>query len=137
MYFYELLKQCDVEVIVQEFLLLCVDSQDINIIEKKIRNVIDNLKEMKVNISHKEIIVIEKVQTEDEKYDEAFMIDTSDEIKYGLEINPWSNTLGYRIDDDSLSEFIKERFVALVLWEMTWLGFDEDSIQEYVKSWDD
>ena len=109
MYFYELLKQCDVEVIVQEFLLLCVDSQDINIIEKKIRNVIDNLKEMKVNISHKEIIVIEKVQTEDEKYDEAFMIDTSDEIKYGLEINPWTNTLGYRIDDDRLSEFRKER----------------------------
>lgn len=137
MYFYELLKQCDVECIIQEFLLLCEDSPDINSTEKKIRNVIVNLKEMKASISDTEMIIIEKVQTEDEIYDVVNMIDMTDEKRYGLECNPWSDTLGYKIDDKSLLECEKERFVALILWEMTWFGYDEESIKEEMKAWND
>ena len=99
MYFYELLKQCDVEHIIQEFLLLCADSPDINSTEKKIRNVIVKLKEMKASISDTEIIIIEKVETEGERYDVVNMLDISDGTRYGLECNPWCDTLGYKIDE--------------------------------------
>ena len=58
------------------------------------------------------------------------------QMTFGLEANPWANTLGYKVDECSLSFYGYEKFVAFVLWEMTWLGYDEKTIQEKVESWD-
>lgn len=139
MYFYEILEKCDLEFIVQEFLLFCVDDPDIDIkaTERAIRNTIKILNETEVIISNTNVLIIEEVENEEETYDAVHSFDTNEQEYYGIELNPWANTLGYIVDEKSLSSHGKERFAALVLWEMTWFGYDEVSIQEKVKSWFD
>lgn len=134
MYFYELIKECDIELLVREFLFLCDNSPDINQTEKLIRYAIMSIREMEAKTSDKEIIIIEKVISDDE-YDRVYVLDTSTNTTYGLEINPWSDTLGYKVDDTSLIIYGYEKFSALVLWEMTWLGYDEMEIKERVRVW--
>jgi hypothetical protein len=41
------------------------------------------------------------------------------------------------VDESSLSFYGYEKYAALVLWEMTWFGFDEETIQERMKTWDE
>ena len=49
---------------------------------------------------------------------------------YSLEANPCAKTIGYIVDEKSLSIYGNERFATLVLWEMTWFGYDEETIQK-------
>ncbi len=46
-------------------------------------------------------------------------------------------TLGYLVDSSSVSEYGKEKFAVLVLWDMTWFGYDDEKIQAEVMSWKD
>lgn len=62
MYFYEVFRKCDLEVVVHEFLKLAVDSSDINVTEKVFRGAIKNLNEMEPVKSDTEILCIEKIQ---------------------------------------------------------------------------
>jgi len=109
MYFYEVIKKCDIELIVREFLLLCKKSPNINLTEKAIRKALTSIDEIRANTSDTEIIKVERVQTEDDEYDNVYLFDLSDESTYGLEINPWANTLGYRVDENSLSFYGYEK----------------------------
>lgn len=143
-YFHELIKKCDIETIVQKFLLLCKDASDskltgkkidINVIEKKIRNAIITINEIKPNKSDTGILIIEKVPHKDWTEDNVYLLDTSDGETYAIECTPWADILGYKADEKSLSLYGYEEFVTLVLWEITWFGFDEESIQKEIKSW--
>ena len=49
---------------------------------------------------------------------------------YSLEANPCAKTIGYIVDEKSLSIYGNERFATLVLWEMTWFGYDEETIRK-------
>lgn len=69
--------------------------------------------------------------------DDVYMLDKSNSEKYALLINPWADTLGYLVDNDSVSEYGEEKFAALVLWDMTWFGYDNEKIQAEVRSWKD
>lgn len=131
-YFYEVVKRCDLELVIQEFLTFCVDSPDINATEQAIRNAIKILGRMEAIISNKGILYARKV--EDEEYDAVYLYDTMKKEVYSIEAAPWAETLGNIADEKSLSIYGDEKFVALVLWEMTWFGYDESSIQERVKS---
>ena len=62
MHFYEVFGKCDLEVLVQEFLKLAVDSPDINVTEEVFRGVIKILNEMEPEKSDTEILCIEKIQ---------------------------------------------------------------------------
>lgn len=136
MYFYEAIQKCDINELVSYFLKLCKNSPDINHTEKCIRSALSDMKSIQAIKSEHEIIKIERVQTEDEEYDAVFMLDKETDTKFGLEINPWKYTLGYSVDEISLSDYGYEKYVSLVLWEMTWFGYDEKTIQTHVKSWE-
>ncbi len=136
MYFYETIEHCDINKVVSNFLELCVNSPDLNRTEQCIRSTISELKNIEAIKSDSEILEIKRVSEEDEEFDDVHMIDTTDNTKYGLEINPWKYTLGYTVDERSLSDYGYEKFVSLLLWEMTWFGYDEETIQNHVKSWE-
>lgn len=136
MYFYEVIKNCDIDEVVYYFLKLCENSTDIKQTEKCIRCAISDMKNIQAVKSKYEVIKIERIQTESEEYDIVHMLDKTTDVKYGLEINPWKYTLGYSVDENSLSNYGYEKYVSLVLWEMTWFGYDEATIQAHVKKWE-
>ena len=137
MYFYEVIEKCDIEEVVSCFLKMCTNSPDIEHTEQCIRHAIADINAIEPVKSDSEVIQIERVQTDEEEYDAVHMFDEASDTKYGLEINPWKYTLGYTVDEKSLSEYGYEKFVSLALWEMTWFGYDEKTIQDHVKSWDE
>jgi hypothetical protein len=137
MYFYEVIEKCDIEEAVRCFLKMCVNSPDIEHTEQCIRHAIADIKAIETVKSDSEVIQIERVKTDEEEYDAVHMVDEASDTKYGLEVNPWKYTLGYTVDEKSLSGYGDEKFVSLVLWEMTWFGYDEKTIQDHVKSWDE
>lgn len=136
MYFYEVIKNCDIDEVVYYFLKLCDNSPDIKRTEKCIRCAISDMKSIQAVKSEYEVIKIERTQTESEEYDIVHMLDKTTDIKYGLEINPWKYTLGYSVDENSLSNYGYEKYASLVLWEMTWFGYDEATIQAHEKTWE-
>lgn len=136
MYFYEVMKKVDEEAVVREFLTFCEASPDITLTEKSIREAINSIKETEPSISETEIIVTEKAEDDDEAYDRAYILDMSDKVTYGMEITPWAEILGCKVDEKSLSRCGCEHFAALVLWEMTWLGFDNEKNQTEAKAWE-
>ena len=64
MYFYEVFGKCDLEVVIHEFLILAVDSPDINVTEEAFRGTIKILREMEPVKSDTEILFIQKIQEE-------------------------------------------------------------------------
>jgi len=46
-----------------------------------------------------------------------------------IEFTPWNEWLGMDIDKDTLQDFTELEIIAHCLYEMTFMGFDEDEIQ--------
>lgn len=59
------------------------------------------------------------------------------EISYALEFTPWTEWLGMQIDKNSLKNFTELEIISLCLYEMTFIGFDENEIQEESKKIND
>ena len=139
MYFYELISKCNTENVIRGFIDRFDNEPDMNVskTENSIKSALQDMVSIVPVIDNGKVLKIEKVQTEDETYDEAYMLDTDENEKYGIVINPWADTLGYLIDDDSLNTYGIDKFVVLVLWEMTWFGYSEEVIRKKVESWDD
>lgn len=138
MHFYEVLELCNEKILTDEFLKLCTDSPDIQHTKEIFISFLKNLKKIEPNISDKMTIFIEQKKGFDGSFYEAVhALRENDSEKYGLEINPWADTLGYRTDKNSIGKYGAEVYTALVLWEMTWFGFDEDSIHKKVKEWNE
>lgn len=137
MYFYEILASGDKNLIIKEFLKLFDKSVDFNINAKSIADTIETITELKPNLSENYIIYIEEAKDflEEFVYDYVYISDKDKSQKYGMVIKPWADTIGYIVDDCSLKKYGVEKFAALVLWEMTWFGYDEKTIQAKVKSW--
>ena len=134
MYFYEVFGKCDLEVVVQELLKLAVDSPDINFTEEVFRGAIKILNEMEPEKSDTEILCIEKNQESGWIDDNVYLLDTTDQKTYAIEASSWANILGCREDEKSLSDYGNEKFTTLILWEITWFGYDEQTIQDRLKS---
>ena len=132
MHFYELIEKCDLELVVNEFLSLCDKTPDVKSMEQAIRNVILNLREREPVISDTGILYAEKV--EDEEYSAVSLVDKTENEVYGIEAECWAKTIGYIVDEESLCVYGNEKFAALVLWEMTWFGYDEDVIRDVIQS---
>ena len=134
MYFYEVFGKCDLEVVVQEFLKLAVDSPDINVTEEVFRGAIKILNEMEPEKSDTEILCIEKNQESGWIDDNVYLLDTTDQKTYAIEASSWANILGCRVDEKSLSDYGNEKFTTLILWEITWCGYDEKTMKDRLKS---
>lgn len=48
---------------------------------------------------------------------------------YGLEFLPWKNWISMSFTEDTLNIFTPEEIVGACLWEMTYNGFDEETIE--------
>ena len=130
MYFADLLTFVDKELCIQKFLERCEDVPDIDRLTTALSQAIDNLKSLRPNFSDKSTIHIGRAEENNGSYDYAFLIvDGDDEYTYSFEAVPWSDVLGYRVDDKEIENYEREYFVSLVLWEMTWFGYDEETIQ--------
>ena len=49
---------------------------------------------------------------------------------YALELTNWSEWLGMDLDEKSLSEFTELEIISHCLYEMTFFGFDQETIQK-------
>lgn len=65
----------------------------------------------------------------EEWYDVSGHSDEED-CNWALEYTEWEKWLDFEIDSETYNKFDKEFVIAHVLWEMTWSGFDQKTIQE-------
>lgn len=70
---------------------------------------------------------LDEFQYCNEAPDSAF---ANSEVSYAIEFCPWAEWLGMKIDPKSLGAFGEEAIIAHCIWEMTFVDFDETSIQE-------
>lgn len=138
MYFADLLISIDKGLCIQEFLKKCDDASDINRLIDALNQAIENMKHLIPVYSLTATIQIGHVEDQSETYDYAYLIeDGDDEREYSFEIVPWAEVLGYRIEDKELENYEPEYYASLVLWEMTWFGYDEETIQRRWKELND
>lgn len=52
-----------------------------------------------------------------------------DPIKYALEYSRFSHWLGYEVDKESLEKYGERLCIIHIIWEMTFCGFEEETIQ--------
>jgi hypothetical protein len=52
------------------------------------------------------------------------------ELSLALEFTPWEEWLAMPIDEKTLESFSELEIIAHCLWEMTFMGFDQEEIQE-------
>jgi hypothetical protein len=50
-------------------------------------------------------------------------------VTFGLDFKPWNEWLGMHLEPNSLEQFSHDEIVAHCLWEMTFYGFDQTTIQ--------
>lgn len=55
---------------------------------------------------------------------------TKDKKAYAIEYNPWCEWLSLNIEQNTLDTLSAEEIMAHVLYEMTWAGFDEETIHK-------
>lgn len=129
MLFLELLNKCDEDELVKQYLLLKETSD--SHVEQKIREVIDDLKYNRIPVRFNMTMVLEKGVTEDgEEVDIIFLNDNVEDNVYSFEGLPWGAIMGCEVEEKSLTEIgSNERFAALVLFEMTYVGYSDEKVR--------
>lgn len=56
-----------------------------------------------------------------------------DHETYALEFTRWAEWLGMEIDPETRTRYPAAKIVACCLWDMTFYGYDEETIQDYRK----
>ena len=77
----------------------------------------------------------EKKFNAEEWYDVDGKSDEED-ISWALEYTEWERWLGYEVDWETYNKYDKEFVIAHCLWEMTWSGYSQRSIQQRRKEMD-
>jgi len=94
------------------------------------KSVFGVLKEMEVTCSELEIIFEPEVE-ENDVYVSVFGLDKTDGTNYGIFLEPWSNWLGMEIEAETLIKYTGLEIISHCLYEMTFHGFDEITIQNF------
>lgn len=92
-----------------------------------IDEIINNFKE----IDEIEKIDIEKVTTVDQMKYYCNLVDIT---SYGYELTPWEEILGYEIFEDDLTICNENEMIANILYEITFFGYDQKTIQNFSNS---
>ena len=136
MYFYEVYEKCDTDKLTEEFLALCTDAPDMQTVRENFKVTLDDLRALVPVKDNTMTVRIDKTEYDGEEYESVHAVSSEDGTAYGLIIAPWAEVLGYTVDEDNVNGYGLETFVAAVLWEITYLGFDEATIQDHVKEWE-
>lgn len=128
-----------------EMTLLDLYPDQFNMLEEY-RNVFERLKNLEPEESKWRIILSEEEEDPDDDGEITTYIDvsgqdgTKDEngtiISYALEFTEWKEWLGMDIDTQTFENFTELEIIAHCLYEMTFVGFDEDEIQGELRSFD-
>ena len=137
MYFADLVKAINVDKCIDEFLARSDDAHDINRLKDALYQMIEVLKSKKPNYTDNCVIHIGHAENEDESYDYAYLLENNNPQVYSFEVVPWDDVLGYALDAEEFEKYDKEYYAMLILWEITWFGYDEETIQNKMKSWND
>lgn len=132
MYFYYLLKKINLQLVVQEYFSIRDDESDIKRTENELIQAIKCMREIECIPLGEGILFIERVKYGEEICDNVKL--SGKEIS-SVKFIPWDRTLGCIVDGESLKEYGKNKLAALVLWEMTRYGFDEETRRLEITSW--
>ncbi len=73
-------------------------------------------------------IIIENTRDGKEKYEHVSGYQNGE--RYAIEFNSWENWLGMYVDMQSMYRLGELSFLAHAIWEMTWSGYSNKSIQK-------
>lgn len=100
----------------EELLYMNPEDSEIEIVVELQKDVFDGEEYVDVSGRHK------NPKSEEEEYSQ------------GLEFTPWDEWLGMEISQESLLHFTELEIIAHCLFEMTFVGFEEEVIQEGMES---
>lgn len=83
-------------------------------------------------------IVISREKDDDEEYIEVSGLynhpkNEEEHYSQGIEFTPWCKWLGMDISTESLADFSELEIIVHCLYEMTYVGFEEEAIQKVIK----
>jgi hypothetical protein len=96
------------------------------------KNVFETLKEMRSGYNKEGMVIdIRRVGRGKNAYFDVSGICLEKDIQqsYALEYTPWSKWLGYEVSPKVLKKMTKEEITAHCLWEMTFMGFNQNKIR--------
>ena len=73
--------------------------------------------------------IIEDVKKINQKEAEQILGSLSFPDTYSFLFTPWSEIVGYEVNEENIQEFGAENFLACLLFEITFFGFSEEDIQ--------
>ena len=141
MYYIELLKMADINNVASIFLRQYDHLPRKRRIRRKLRNkikkAVDDILNCQVEFSDDMIIQLYDINDDDGifQYVDVSGIEAKTDTVYSLVATPWSQIAGYPVDESSIAVYGTDKTAALILWEITFLGFDNDTIQKKVAGW--
>src|SRR5690606_21284179 len=73
------------------------------------------------------------VEDDEFDYHDVCGIRPGETTSYAIEFRPWSEWLGMTVTEKTLASYTELEILAHCLFEMTFMGFDEETIQD---EWD-
>lgn len=61
---------------------------------------------------------------------DVYIIKPGTDIRYGLSFVRWEYCVGFYVDEAKFGSMPKEDYVAHILWELTYFGFDNESVDK-------
>lgn len=138
----ELIDNCDTEKIVNKVKELYPEQEGLL---DEYRNLINKLKNMQPSEkdlkNNKLVVYVSHVwecfsedESEVEEYDDVSGYNYDEHESYGIEFSSFSEWLAFDVCENSLRYYGEEAFLAHVLWEMSFISFDESDIHD---QWED
>lgn len=127
MKFIELIKQVDINEVID---YLITEKDEPEKVREGYLSVYAKLLELPIeDSSYKLYVVNQKGISEDDEYIEVLGYDNEDGVSYSLSFSTWSTWLGSEVIEKSVNTFGVVAFVANCLYDMTFMGFNEECIQ--------
>ena len=145
MYFVDLLAMTDKEKYIQEFVnyaektfledlalgLSKANSFHKDAVMDGIRQTVAYLETLTPRYSNRYTIhIVQESWDNQTPFDSAYVKDENDSSTYCFDSAPWEEILGFRVNEDELAKYTQEYYVVLVLWELTFYGYDEETVQK-------
>ena len=99
--------------------------------------VLEKLKKIKPQPSDMKIIIeeIKDGLIEDLIYANVSGIKPESDLRWAIEDTPWHQWLDMGIDETTFEKYNEKEILCHCVWEMTWFGFNQESIKDKSKYW--
>lgn len=139
MQFYELLEKVDKKVLLE--IMKEIDDENDSFAYLKVLHELKKL--TPISPPHFEIIIDRDIEGKDKWFDvygkNLFIKDGIDENgnserdTYALELSDWEEWLGFKVNEKEVENIGVNYYVAFVLWEITYLGFESTAPSRKLK----